>query len=376
MTELESMIAVMNGATSVNEKNQFISYFANMASHSTLGKKERDLLSTLAERELSLLLSALETSNTYREKNDIIGYANSLMDLALALYHEPTRIPSSLLTAVMQLSPVLKETRFLENEIDAIFEKDAVNVGEIEHLGETLATVTDEYQRGLLWSGCLHYAEKLSTLPADSKAALHQLFVSEFSRLFTLSLTEDVLGSIEVAADLMKYSLADDTVSLLHKAIALGEAGISYYALSSLIEVTAELDSATVAFLANDLEYAALTYSLLKDHGKASLFPSELATPEYLAKSDLVHWLVYPTELGKQPDEIEYIGTTVIEKIPYYFFRFRSDSDTLDNDVKGKWLVGWSADEGNTFSDFELYDDFADKSPEKTLKKLKKHILS
>ena len=376
MTELESMIAVMNGVTSINEKNQFVSYFANMASHSTLGKKERDILTTLAERELSLLLSALEACNTYREKNDIIGYANNLMNLALALYHEPTRIPPSLLTAVMQLSPVLKETRFLENEIDAIFEKDTVNVGEIEHLGETLATVTDEYQRGLLWSGCLHYAEKLSVLPADSKAAFHQLFVSEFSRLFTLTLTEDVLGAIEVAADLMKYSLSDDTVSLLHKAIALGEAGISYYALSSLLEVSTELDLATVAFLANDLEYAALTYALLKDHGKASLFPSELATPEYLAKSDLVHWLVYPTELGKQPDEIEYIGTTVIEKIPYYFFRFRSDSDTLDDDVKGKWLVGWSADEGNTFSDFELYDDFADKSPEKTLKKLKKHILS
>ena len=117
-----------------------------------------------------------------------------------------------------------------------------------------------------------------------------------------------------------------------------------------------------------------MTYELLKDHSLTSLFPTELSTPEYLAKSDMVHWLIYPTELGKQPDQIEYLGK-VKKKEEYYIFRYISDSDTLGDDLKGKWLIGWSATEGNTFSNFDLYSDFEKKTLEKTLKYIKKKLL-
>ena len=117
-----------------------------------------------------------------------------------------------------------------------------------------------------------------------------------------------------------------------------------------------------------------MTYSLLKRHEVTSLFPAELSSAEYLAKSDLVHWLTYPTELGKQPDEIEYLGK-VKKKEEYYVFRYKSDSENLGDDLKGQWLIGWSNDEGGTFSNFELYSDFEQNTIEKTLKNIKKRLL-
>jgi hypothetical protein len=94
----------------------------------------------------------------------------------------------------------------------------------------------------------------------------------------------------------------------------------------------------------------------------------------YLAKSDLVHWLTYPTELGKEPEQIEFIGK-VKKKEDYYVFRYISDSDNLGEDLQGKWLIGWSNAEGGTFSNFDLYSDFEKKTPEKTLKNIKKRLL-
>ena len=56
----------------------------------------------------------------------------------------------------------------------------------------------------------------------------------------------------------------------------------------------------------------------------------------------MVHWLTYPTELGEQPDAIEYLGkvTYLFKKDVYYIFRFRSDSKNLDDELRGQWLIG------------------------------------
>jgi len=95
---------------------------------------------------------------------------------------------------------------------------------------------------------------------------------------------------------------------------------------------------------------------------------------EYLAKSNMVRWLVYPTELGKYPDRIELLGK-VKKKEEYYIFRFSSDSENLGDELKGKWLIGWASDEGGTFSNFDLYESYEKKTVEKTLKFIKKKLL-
>ena len=50
---------------------------------------------------------------------------------------------------------------------------------------------------------------------------------------------------------------------------------------------------------------------------------------------------MYPTELGKAPDDIEFVGkiTYLFKKDKYYVFKYRSDSDTLSDNLKNKWLI-------------------------------------
>ena len=91
----------------------------------------------------------------------------------------------------------------------------------------------------------------------------------------------------------------------------------------------------------------------------------------------MVHWLMYPTELGKEPDEIEYIGkiTYLFKKEVYYVFKYRSNSDTLDDNLKNKWLIGWSSEDGGTFSNFDEYALYEKNTIDATLKNIKKKLI-
>ena len=375
MTQIEQIIAMIHDAETVSIKNQFIHYLTNMASQSTLNKKERDILTTLTEHELLLLKTSLEKATTYREKNDLIGYANGLMELTIALYGDPNRAPQSLLGMLAQITPIIRKERYLENELDALLENNTPTVEGVAHLADTLASIQDEYHRGIFWSALMHYTEKTSLPAGDAKNELQSLMARELSRLFSIEKNDEILSTIAFACDAVKCALSDDIIALLYQALGFNCTAISFYAMTSLLTAGRDVPTDVVTALANDLEFACLTHEVLTAHNKAELFPAELANAVYLAKSDLVHWLVYPTELGKKPDEIEYVGNVTVEKIPYYIFKYTSDSENLDDEARGKWLIGWSAAEGNTFSEFELFSEYEAPTLDKTLKNIKKKIL-
>ncbi|MDE7330420.1 MAG: hypothetical protein K2N30_04990, partial [Clostridia bacterium] len=136
-----------------------------------------------------------------------------------------------------------------------------------------------------------------------------------------------------------------------------------------------EVSAGDISPIARDLRYAYLLFCMLAENKRTDLFPKELATAEYLAKSDMVQWLAYPTELGKSPDEIELIGCAEVKKELFYIFKFKSDSDTLSDDLKNIWLIGWSSSEGGTFSDFDRLCDYECKTAEKTVKNIVKKLL-
>jgi hypothetical protein len=203
---------------------------------------------------------------------------------------------------------------------------------------------------------------------------LSEYIISELKRYIHTALDETIINNLEFACDISKYFINDSIVPLLYDILKIGKNNINYYAVSTLLNAGQAVPADAVEALAKDLVYADMTYSLLDSYGLMSLFPKEFSDPVYLAKSDLVHWLTYPTELGKEPEQIEFIGK-VKKKEDYYVFRYISDSDNLGEDLQGKWLIGWSNAEGGTFSNFDLYSDFEKKTPEKTLKNIKKRLL-
>jgi hypothetical protein len=193
----------------------------------------------------------------------------------------------------------------------------------------------------------------------------------------TNSFDEEAVNVLELASDVCKFFADEKMVEMLYKIIKLGYGNVSYYAVESLLYLKKDVSKEDILSLAKNREYAALTYELLKKYGKLALFPLEYSKNEYLAQSDLIHWLTYPTELGKIPDEIEYMGkiTYLFRKDIYYVFKYRSDSDTLSDDLKNEWLIGWSSDTGGTFSNFDKLSSVDQGSVQKTLKFIKKNII-
>lgn len=108
----------------------------------------------------------------------------------------------------------------------------------------------------------------------------------------------------------------------------------------------------------------------LHEHGQEALFPSEYATAQAIAESDLVFWLCHPNELQAPPDEIEWIGAFRRTLEPgrrtgtYHLFRYRvkpphwAAPDGWMAGVAGPHLDGEEPPPAapGTFSRFEAWD--------------------
>ncbi|MBQ4510222.1 MAG: hypothetical protein II984_05820 [Clostridia bacterium] len=371
--DFEYIIETLKNLSSYNEKGSFLSSVLYSLKSKKIKLKENDkkMLAQFTFKEIEELIFLIPTVKSYKEKDGIFGYEDSLLGLVMACRSSPAEISKENLNNINILIELVNKERFLEMAIDDIFEKDINDRATVEKLISMLSSVEDEFHRGQLYQGLAHYRNKIDKLPPESKQALGDYINAEMKRLSESGSDETILNNLEFACDIAKYFVSDSIINRLYECLKLKNNAISFYAIGSLLDAKCNIPSDVVASLANDLIYADITYSLLSKHGKQNMFPSELANDEYLAKSDLVHWLTYPTELGKAPDEIELLGK-VRKNGDYYIFKFKSDSDTLSDELKNKYLIGWANNDGGTFSNFDLYESFEQKTIEKTLKKIKK----
>jgi hypothetical protein len=295
----------------------------------------------------------------------------------MAIHKSPAELTAEKIALTKELASLMEKELYLEQKMENMFAQEIISLSDVNDLLEKLSATKDEYEKGLFYAGLLHYRNEHSRLLETSKLAIADYMKKELARYiaeYDIS-NEDKTKSFEALCEACAYFMNDSILALLYRAIELGNNGISFFAVMTLLKTKKEIPEKTVAILANDLVYAEGLYTLLKFADKVSLFPTELINDVYLAKSDLVHWLTFPTELGKAPDEIEYVGKTKVKKEEYYIFKYKSDSDKLSDDLRGKWLIGWANDEGGTFSNFDEYEKFEKDTPEKTAKYIGKKIL-
>ena len=360
--------------SSFSEKASFLSVVLNQNKKVKITHEDKKELSVFAFEEIAKLISIIPTLQTYKEKDEIFEYENNLLGIVMMCHSSPTEISEINLNNIKTLTALVDKERFVENAIDNIFRNNQNDTATVNQLLAAVIPLKDEFQKGQIYQGLLHYQGNIGNLPLESKVLFADYISSELKRYLNTPLDDTIVNNLEFACDVSKYFINNTIISLLNDILKLEKNNVNYYAVATLLSAGHSVPTNVIISLANDMVYADMTYSILKQHGLQSLFPTELSTPEYLAKSDLVHWLTYPTELGKQPDQIEFLGK-VKKKEEYYVFRYMSDSDNLGDDLKNKWLIGWSNDEGGTFSNFDLYSDFEQKTLEKTLKNIKKRLL-
>ena len=376
MTPFTPIIEDIKSLSTFSEKTSFLTVILNsfQDKKAKIIIEDKKELAAFAFEEISKLIELIPTLQTYKEKDEAFGYKDALLGIVMMCYSSPAEIDEMNLNNIKTLMALVDKESFVENAIDNIFKNNQNDKETVNQLLASVIPLKDEFQKGQIYQGLLHYQDGISKLPLDSKMLFADYISSELKRYLDTPLDDTIVNNLEFACDVAKYFINDTIISLLNDILKLEQNNVSFYAVATLLNADQTVPSNVIESLANDIVYANMTYGILKQYGLQSLFPAELSNSEYLAKSDLVHWLTYPTELGKKPDQIEYLGK-VKKKEEYYIFRYMSDSDNLEDDRKNQWLIGWSNDEGGTFSDFDLYSVFEKETVEKTLKNIKKRLL-
>lgn len=377
MSNFNELISNMQ-SMAYSEKKQFLEYLLRVserASHQ-LTREDKNALLEYAYEEIERMLRAIPNVTTYKEKDLIFECEDFLLGMVMHVAGTPANLPPDKLLKVKALTELVDNERYIETTLDSIFAQPSIAETDINRLLFWVRGCTDEYQKSKLFLGLVHYQQDIGKLKEGAKAVMAEYIAAEMRRLITLE-NEDAWNAMELLADVSKSFANENVIAALQEMVALGRNHINCYAVDTLYGLGMDVPIAVVKALAMDLEYANMTYHILRRHGRTDMFPQECTTEEYLAKSDLVHWLTFPTELGKVPNEIVYIGRVkkLFKKEVFHVFKYRSDSDNLDDELKNKWLVGWSSNDGGTFSEFEEFSKFEKETPDKTLKYIKRRIV-
>lgn len=361
------------------EKARFASAVAeNLRSkRALLLQKDRDALTNAVFTILKAILIDIKNAESYKEKYDIFDCESALMDITAFLYPDPSKAPEELYVMVKTVYDVVTRERFLENAIIAAFESGKVDEEATKEIIKLASGIeNDEFHRGQLFVGLYEFSKQHDAITEGARKMLSEYTESELKRFSEMStLPKGAAEILEIVCDVAKSFKTDETAKYITKILSFGVNTINYYAIETLLSLGCEVPQEYIDLLAKSLFHANGIYFTLKRYGKKHLFPQELANEEYLAKSDMVHWLCYPTELGKEPYEIKLLGDCKVKGEKYFIFIYKTDSDNLDEELKNKWLIGWSSDDGGTFSNFDLFEEYDTGKPEKTVKRIKKKLI-
>ncbi|HOM01887.1 MAG TPA: hypothetical protein PLH43_03560 [Acetivibrio sp.] len=175
----------------------------------------------------------------------------------------------------------------------------------------------------------------------------------------------ELRGNAGVYFDLAGYIKAPEITMALKRLMSLKDMKLKMFAAVSLLRHGCEPAKEDIMDIAANSEVRNWFYNALAKMGRSEIFPEEFRNQKCFAESNMVDWLVYPTELGRVPDEIELMNIFDDDDKEYYLFRFRCDSN---NEWKDKgWMAGLSGPfdkrnspttlaEGHTFSHFEEWE--------------------
>jgi len=190
---------------------------------------------------------------------------------------------------------------------------------------------------------------------------------------------EELRSTGSLYLDLLGYFPESLAQGAVRQALAFTDPRLKYFAVMGLIRQGEEVEAKHLVDVGASPEIRNYLFDGLMTLGKLSLFPKEFRTQAALAESNMVNWLIFPTELGRAPDEIELMHIATVDRdteegpIDYYIFRFRTFAPHWA--ANDGWMAGVSGpfiqkdapstvSYGDTFSCFEPWDS---KTPEEHL---------
>lgn len=131
--------------------------------------------------------------------------------------------------------------------------------------------------------------------------------------------------------------------AILKDAFSAGDPRLVMFAVIGALRLSLDPPDAAVFFAASRPEPRYWLFVELKALGRLDLFPSEFLNQHSFAEAELAQWLSFPTELGREPDEMEEMGTVEMpledgQVADLHVLRFRTVGDDWSA-AKG-WLAG------------------------------------
>ncbi len=379
MGRFTDILALVKNTNGADEKNRLMYMIVSVLQDRKIKKTEEDKseIYQFAVQELTRATDILKSTQIFKEKYPYKQYISGMLAAIALCCGSMDNIPAHIRKQGDEAVGLLQKEFFLETVVGkALEDSDTLDGAEAEKLLCYVVPLREEFHKGIFLQVLCKNTNTLSKIPEDGKKVIARYLKSEMHRyLDAEERDEDTANNLEFICDICKSFFDNDFRVLLEETARKCGDDIKFYACETLLKSGCDVPDGVIGSLAHNVCYAVKIHSALKRSGKENLFPNELNNEEYLAKSDMIQWLMYPTELGREPDEIEYLGK-VKKKGIYHIFRFRSSSDTLTDDIKGKWLIGWSNwEDGGTFSQFSEYADFEKKTLDKTLKNIKRKCL-
>ena len=382
MSHIHSIIEIYEKETKTYaEKTQIVALMRNNLGGKSTKLSDADVaeLNDFIVTELGKLPAEAEKCTCFREKETVIVFGNELFKLSKRLDTLDT-LPPEKRVVFAEFTALFKRLHRVYTALAELFKTEQIGRGDMERVIALVSCIDDEYERGCFFKCLLPIGEdKVEMLSDDVWKAIAEHTESELKRFLAKGeLDRDVRETVVEISRVTSVHPSEGVVKTLQEFLKLGDHEINFSIVAMLVLIGAKsIPKDVITALAEDPEYASPLQNLLQMENRQELFPKQFSDPVYLAKSDMVQWLCYPTELGKAPDEIEFLGKIryFFKRETFYVFKFRSNSDTLDEESKNKWLIGWSQKDGGTFSNFDLLSRYEGKTVKETLKNIRKRLI-
>ena len=158
--------------------------------------------------------------------------------------------------------------------------------------------------------------------------------------------------------DLAGHLTAPSLLRPLRAALALRDPKLAGFAATSLLRRKQPVTAAVLERVAADHETREQLFENLKAIGALSRFPKRWRTWDAFAAAEMARWLVFPTELGELPDDLELMEKLRSGKLTLYVWKFRTGKEWKAG-VSGAYVLAGTPGPvygSSTFSRFDRAD--------------------
>jgi hypothetical protein len=174
---------------------------------------------------------------------------------------------------------------------------------------------------------------------------------------------EELRGAACVHLDLMGIS-PGTSIEILERAQNFEDARVALFAIVSLLKKKSEPAQVAIEQCAASHAVRDDLYTQLKRLNRLDLFPSQYLTLDSFAACAMVQWLMFPSELGREPEALDLVAKLAGKSddaadTVMYLWKCTSDKHAFAC-ANGPYRVGAEMGEllgGSSFSNFKAWDE-------------------